>query len=75
MNVPVFHTFDFTKVVTRISDASEARQLPRGATVGDTCGGRSFNDNIAAVLEKRSFGGWREVNDGNNRWTVIVLAR
>jgi hypothetical protein len=73
--LPVTNTVDFTKVVTRLADATEARALPRGVTVGDTCGGRSFNDNVAAVLERRSLGGWHEIIDGSERWTVIVLAR
>ena len=66
---------DFSKVITHISDASEAKALPCGVTIGDTCGGRSFNDNIAAVLEARSLGGWREIEQEQERWTVIVLAR
>ncbi len=66
---------DFTKVITHISNDSEARALPRGVTIGDTCGGRSFNDNIAAILEARSLGGWREIEQDQERWTVIVLAR
>jgi hypothetical protein len=69
------HSIDFTKVVTRVSNAMEARALPCGVTVGDTCGGRTFNDNIAAVLESRSLGGWLEIEDGEKRWTIIVLAR
>ena len=43
--------------------------------VGDTCGGRSFNDNIAAVLEKRSYAGLREIVDGDEHWTVIYLVK
>lgn len=66
---------DVNKIVTCIADAREARALPCGVTVGDNCGGRSFNDNVAAVLESRSFGGWREVEVGEQRYTVIVLAR
>jgi hypothetical protein len=66
---------DFSKVVTHVSDVSEARSLPCGITIGDTCGGRSFNDNVAFVLENRSLGGWREVEQDQQRWTVIVLTR
>ena len=66
---------DVTKVVTHISDENEARALPCGVTVGDRCGGRSFNDNVAAVLEKRSYSGWREVEYEDQRWTVIVLMK
>ena len=61
------------KVVTHIDNVLEARNLPCGATVGDTCGGRSFNDNVAAVLESRSHGGWHEVQTGDTSWTIIRL--
>jgi hypothetical protein len=66
---------DFTKVVTNINDPSEALALPCGVVVGDTYGGRSFNDNVAAILESRSIAGWHEVQVGPKRWTCIVLAR
>ena len=75
MNVQPVTNYDFSKVVTRINDASEAKALPCGVTVGDLYGGRTFNDNVAAVLESRSLGGWHEVHDGQRSWTVIMLAR
>jgi hypothetical protein len=68
-------TFNFNNIVTRVEDATEAKSLPSGVFVGDTCGGRSFTDNVAAVLESRSFAGWREVQDGQQSWTIILLAK
>jgi len=75
MNTATSMSLDLTKVVTRVSDAREARLLPSGIIVGDTCGGRSFTDNVAAVLEARSHNGWCEVVVGETRWTLIVLAQ
>jgi hypothetical protein len=66
---------DLTKMITHVSCASEAMALPCGSAVGDTWGGRSFTDNVAAVLESRSSGGWCEIEDGQQRWTFIILAR
>jgi hypothetical protein len=66
---------DLTKLITQVSCASEALALPRGSAVGDTWGGRSFSDNVAAILESRSCSGWREVEEGEQRWTFIVLAK
>jgi hypothetical protein len=66
---------DLSKVVRQVNDAGEAKTLPCGIAVGDTVGGRSFSDNVAAVLEARSYGGWREIEVGDTRWTVIVLAK
>jgi hypothetical protein len=68
-------SFDFSSIVTHLEDATEAQSLPRGVFVGDTCGGRSFSDNVAAVLESRSYAGWREVQDGQQSWTIIMLAK
>lgn len=68
-------TFDFDNIVTHLEDATEAQSLPAGVFVGDKFGGRSFNDNVAAVLESRSYAGWREVQDGTQNWTVILLAK
>jgi len=64
---------DLSKVVTCVTDVREARLLPPGVVVGDRFGGRSFTDNVAAVLEARSHGGWREVIFEETRWTVIEL--
>jgi hypothetical protein len=61
------------KLIVRVCDANEAKTLPAGTAVGDRSGGRSFNDNIAAVLESRSRCGWQEVPLGESTWTVIVL--
>ena len=69
------YTFNFNNIVTHVEDATEAKSLPSGVFVGDTCGGRSFTDNVAAVLESRSFAGWREVQDGQQNWTIILLAK
>ncbi len=63
------------EVVTTIENESQAWDLPQGCLVGDTCGGRSFSDNIASVLEQRSYSGWRDIKLGPVRWTVILLAR
>jgi hypothetical protein len=60
-------------LIVNVSDTRAAKTLPPGITVGDTCGGRSFNDNIAAVLESRSRGGWQEIALGDTTWTIIVL--
>lgn len=64
---------DTSKLITCVTDVREAKLLPPGVIVGDRFGGRSFTDNVAAVLEARSHGGWREVTLGEARWTVIVL--
>ena len=66
---------DLTKLITQIQTESDARELPPGTAVGDSYGGRTFTDNVAAILESRSYGGWREVQDGETLWTVIVIAR
>lgn len=68
---------DMSSVITRIETAEQARALPAGSVVGDTCGGVTFSDAIAAVLESRSVRGWYEVEPapGEDRWTVIVLNR
>ena len=60
-----YQPIDVTKVVRNVPDTKTAKSLPCGSMVGDTCGGRTFNDNIAAVLEKRSYAGWREIVDGD----------
>jgi hypothetical protein len=66
---------EWAKIITHVESADEAWALPCGATVGDTYGGRSFNDNVAAVLESRSSGGWLEIQEGDERWTLIILSR
>jgi hypothetical protein len=66
---------DFSKLIKQVSCESEAWALPTGTAVGDKWGGRTFTDNVAAVLESRSCGGWREVEEGQTRWTFIILAR
>ena len=68
---------DLSVVVTRVQSPAEARSLPRGTVVGDTHGGVTFSDMVAAELEKRSFVGWRDVRDGASRhsWTIIILNR
>lgn len=64
-------------VITLIPNAAEARALPCGSVVGDTHGGVTFSDAVAAVLESRSVRGWYELDPGpgEERWTVIVLNR
>ena len=66
---------EFSKMITRVTCESEALALPAGTAVGDCWGGRSFTDNVAAVLESRSCKGWCEVEEGQTRWTFIVLER
>jgi hypothetical protein len=63
------------RIVTCVADPAVARALPCGTMVGDNFGGRSFNDNIAAILESRSNDGWREIDFGERRWTVIEIAK
>ncbi len=60
-------------IVTVLSEPIEVRQLPKGAIVGDQFGGRTFTDNVAAALERRSYRGWLELSDGNERWTLITI--
>lgn len=71
----VLETSELSKMITRVTCESEARALPSGTAVGDCWGGRSFTDNVAAILESRSCDGWREVVEGQTRWTFIVLER
>lgn len=63
-------------IVTKCETAKEARALPAGCVVGDLYGGLTFTDEVAAVLESRSYGGWQEVEPApGERWTIIVLNR
>jgi len=67
---------DPSSFVTKCSSTKEARQLPRGAVVGDRNGGLTFTDEVASVLESRSHSGWLEVETSpGDRWTIIVLNR
>jgi hypothetical protein len=43
--------------------------------VDDTYRRRSFNDNIAEVLESRSYQRWQEIEVGAQRWTVIEIGK
>jgi hypothetical protein len=68
--------FDLEAVVTKLESEEEARLLPPGSVIGDVCGGLTFTDAIAAILEARSLGGWQEVAaDSGQTWTIIVLNR
>ena len=68
--------FDLEAVVTRLESEEEARLLPPGSVIGDICGGLTFTDAIAAILENRSLGGWQEVAAASGEtWTIIVLNR
>jgi hypothetical protein len=63
-------------IITKVSNPSEARALPAGTVIGDQAGGLTFSDNIAAILEQRSLGGWQEMQIASGEiWTVIVLNR
>jgi len=68
---------DMSNVITRIESVEQARALPAGSVIGDTHGGVTFSDAVAAVLESRSLRGWYELEPGpgEDRWTVIVLNR
>jgi len=63
------------QIVTTLTEVSEVKTLPKGSRVGDLYGGRSFNDNIAAALERRSQCGWRDIEEAGQRWTLIELDR
>jgi hypothetical protein len=63
-------------VVTEVISVEAARALPLGSIVGDTHGGLTFSDAVAFALEKRSPGGWREIETSpGSFWTIIVLSR
>jgi hypothetical protein len=67
---------DTASFITCCKSQQEARTLPPGAIVGDTKGGLTFTDDVAAALESRSFGGWMEIEPvPGERWTIIVLNR
>jgi hypothetical protein len=66
---------DLSSLVTQVADATQVRELPKGSIVGDQVGGRSFTDNIAAALERRSNGGWQDLDNGDQRWTVIRIEK
>ena len=74
-NSPAFAVgIDTSNIITQVASVKEARALPRGSVIGDLHGGLTFSDSIAAALESRSAGGWREVNlPSNETWTIIVL--
>jgi hypothetical protein len=53
----------------------EARALPPGSIIGDRHGGLTFTDDVSAVLESRSLGGWQEIEPvAGQRWTIIVIS-
>src|SRR5262249_10529287 len=62
-------------LITTIENIEAARALPKGSVVGDLYGGLTFSDDVAAVLEARSPGGWQEVEIDGESWTVISLDR
>ena len=67
---------DMSAVVTEVISVEAARALPPGSIVGDTHGGLTFSDAVASALEKRSAGGWQEVETSpGSFWTIIVLSR
>jgi hypothetical protein len=67
---------DTARIITKLASLKEARLLPCGSVVGDLHGGLTFNDQVAAELERRSLGGWqeRQVPSGEV-WTYIVVNR
>ena len=67
---------DLSNLITRIASVKDARELPMGSVIGDLQGGLTFTDAVAAALEARSDGGWREVQSSQcETWTVIVMDR
>jgi hypothetical protein len=65
---------DTSHIITQLASVKEARALPCGAVVGDLQGGLTFSDAVAAALEARSLGGWREVHTpACETWTIIVM--
>ncbi len=63
-------------IVRKCATAKEARALPLGTVVGDMYGGLTFTDEVAAVFESRSYGGWQEIEPvPGEHWTVITLNR
>jgi hypothetical protein len=67
---------DTSNIITELASVKEARALPCGSVVGDLHGGLTFTDAVAAALEARSLGGWREIHTPTSEtWTVILLDR
>jgi hypothetical protein len=67
---------DTSRIVNKLASAREARLLPPGTVVGDLHGGLTFSDQVAAELERRSVGGWREMQAASGEiWTLIVVDR
>jgi hypothetical protein len=67
---------DTSSIVNKLAGVREARALPSGSIVGDLHGGLTFTDAVAAALEARSSGGWKEVLTPQGEiWTVIILNR
>jgi hypothetical protein len=67
---------DTASIVTKLASVKEARGLPSGSIVGDLHGGLTFTDAVAATLESRSSGGWREIQASSGEiWTIIILNR
>lgn len=65
---------DSSSFITKCATVEAARALPPGTIVGDLHGGVTFSDEVAAVLEARSLGGWQEIEpEPGERWTIIVL--
>jgi hypothetical protein len=65
---------DASSFVTRCANAEEARTLVPGCIVGDRHGGLTFTDEVAAIFESRSLGGWQEIEAApGDRWTIILL--
>lgn len=63
-------------IVRKCETAKEARALPAGSVVGDIYGGLTFTDEVAAIFESRSYGGWQEIEPApGEHWTVITLNR
>ena len=60
-------------IICKVPTVDMAWQLLPGCVVGDCHGGVTFSDAVAAVLESRSRRGWRELQLGAEKWTLIEL--
>jgi crotonobetainyl-CoA:carnitine CoA-transferase CaiB-like acyl-CoA transferase len=70
------HILDTSSIITKVASIKEARALPPGTVIGDVHGGLTFTDAVAAALEARSPGGWREIQAPTGQvWTIIVVGQ
>jgi hypothetical protein len=72
---PEFENAFAATIICKVPTIEMARKLPVGSIVGDHHGGVTFTDGVAAVLESRSHRGWKQLQLGNELWTLISLDR